>query len=664
MKSNPFFELYVGDRISSREFVTLFSPALVPHMAALFRPGNIVVTGIQGAGKSMLLSLLKPQVRLEYFQAGEKFPVPLELRKYICGSVNLAHSNVIDFGYRKDIDDDVLQTEFLFADFLNYLLVDSLLQSIEIYAGANQSIRAECGLQIGIDGLDAVAKSIRSLPAFDGWLHNTDSFESLRARISSRIRTYRAYNHKKIKTLPEDLVATITPIGLPLIEFSKALKSDGILDSETSVMVDIDQYEELGNISSRDTNGQVIDYRAVINKALSSRTPHVSYRIGTRKYSWRRHGKVHGTHGKLESTRDYKYIDLDGILQRHELDSASAKNVFHEFAGDVFRRRLRFAEFNIPDDADAITSVYGESLTPESKVNGVYGLRNPDKYLNIPKNWSEETKQALKNLARSGDLYSAKLGEIWLHQKGDGENLDVRKKELPWERVSARWWKKERSQMINVLIASASRQKPIWGGAREIFELSGTSILAFLGINQYIWAAWLSRNDRPEITRNDLPKVPINVQSIAIYEASEEWVEMILEQTGRSAERSRFIRRTAEILEKRLLDDKKLSYPGATGFSVADDDLLALPDAAKFLQELSDYGNMLMLPHTSKETNRRARTKLYFHPLYCPSLGMPYVRTKEPYYAKIAEVAKWVHDCGYPISLSSKPAIEQGGLFD
>ena len=89
MKANPFFELYVGDRISSNEFVTIFSPMLVTHTEPLFMPGNIVVIGIQGCGKSMLLKLLKPQTRIEYEQANQPFPVPEALRKFVCGSVNL-----------------------------------------------------------------------------------------------------------------------------------------------------------------------------------------------------------------------------------------------------------------------------------------------------------------------------------------------------------------------------------------------------------------------------------------------------------------------------------------------------------------------------------------------------------------------------------------------
>src|SRR5882757_7560716 len=101
MRANPFFELYVGDRISSEEFVTVFSPFLIDHAEALFLPGNVVVTGIQGSGKSMLLSLLKPGVRLQYCNAGKDFPVPKRLQKFIGAGINLTHSNAIDFGNRR-----------------------------------------------------------------------------------------------------------------------------------------------------------------------------------------------------------------------------------------------------------------------------------------------------------------------------------------------------------------------------------------------------------------------------------------------------------------------------------------------------------------------------------------------------------------------------------
>ena len=100
MGTNPFFELYVGERISSKEFVTIFSPFLVGYAEALFLPGNVVVKGVQGSGKSMLLSLLTSEVRREYTLANEQLPVSPEIGQFIGAGINLAHSNAIDFGYR------------------------------------------------------------------------------------------------------------------------------------------------------------------------------------------------------------------------------------------------------------------------------------------------------------------------------------------------------------------------------------------------------------------------------------------------------------------------------------------------------------------------------------------------------------------------------------
>ena len=91
MKSavNPFRELYVGESVGSNEFVKLFSPLLVTHSLALFQPGNVVLKGFTGAGKSMLLNLLLPETRLAYEKVGQKFPIPREFNRFIGAGINL-----------------------------------------------------------------------------------------------------------------------------------------------------------------------------------------------------------------------------------------------------------------------------------------------------------------------------------------------------------------------------------------------------------------------------------------------------------------------------------------------------------------------------------------------------------------------------------------------
>ena len=77
MRKNPFHELYLAEQQSESEFVELFSDILVPHVQLMFQPGNVVVIGMIGSGKSMLLKLLQLDTRLMYLRAGSMhFPVP------------------------------------------------------------------------------------------------------------------------------------------------------------------------------------------------------------------------------------------------------------------------------------------------------------------------------------------------------------------------------------------------------------------------------------------------------------------------------------------------------------------------------------------------------------------------------------------------------------
>jgi hypothetical protein len=665
MKANPFFELYVGDRITSRQFVQLFSDKLVPHTESLFLPGNIVVTGIQGSGKSMLLSLLKVGVRLEFEKENSEFPVPSDLRKFITCSVNLAHSSAIDFGYRSASMEAPLQAELLFADFLNYLLMDNLISTLRTYGTAPDVVREEVGVLFRVTDLRDIAAKLSTMDIWEGWLQKQTSLDGLQERIRERIKLYRRFLHMKDQKLSDGVLDTITAIGQPIIQAAKTLKTIDAVSADTNFFAEIDQYEELCNIATSEATQHSIDYRSVINKALSSRSPELSYRIGTRGYSWKRHGKIHGTAGNLEATRDYKYIDLDALLRKSEQDAARSHDVFREFSEDVFERRVRFAGYNVSSEERSapIKIVYSSNFTVKKKINEKLGLRDKAKYVYLDPEWSASTKQVLSELARK-DLFSAKLGEIWVRQKGDVENLEVPHRQLPWELHSNRWWKKERAHALLLQIASQSHQRSIWGGADEVIELSGGSILAFIMLNQYIWSAWLQREDAQKNISSELPEIDLQTQSIGILRASTAWLELVPEQTGKSAERRQFIKHVASILRQNLMNDKKLSYPGASGFSLLERELERTPRVATFLEELSDYGNILMLPHTSKEKGRPPRIKFYFHPTFCPALGLPSVRTKEPYYAKVSEVGRWMKGEGRPIHLDEPNSLsDQQDLF-
>ena len=55
---NPFHTLYLTEGVGEVHIPSVFSPVLVPHVAPLFLPGNVVLKGMPGTGKTMLLSLL------------------------------------------------------------------------------------------------------------------------------------------------------------------------------------------------------------------------------------------------------------------------------------------------------------------------------------------------------------------------------------------------------------------------------------------------------------------------------------------------------------------------------------------------------------------------------------------------------------------------------
>src|SRR5205823_971259 len=96
-------EPYIAETVPPEQFVSLFSPFLVKDVQdglALFQPGNVILKGVQGSGKSMLLNLLKPEFRIAYKKAGEEMPIPRKLSRFIGAGINLTRSVAIDFGQR------------------------------------------------------------------------------------------------------------------------------------------------------------------------------------------------------------------------------------------------------------------------------------------------------------------------------------------------------------------------------------------------------------------------------------------------------------------------------------------------------------------------------------------------------------------------------------
>ena len=658
MSINPFFELYVGDKLSSSEFVNIFSPFLVEHAEALFLPGNVVVKGVQGSGKSMLLSLLRPEVRIEYALAMTEFPVRKEIRKFIGAGINLAHSNAIDFGYRA-ISSDENERALFFADFVNHTVLLDLFKSIRMSSNQFGTRIADIHIDLSEERENAFVSTLTAADIFQGTLKGCERLDDVELFMRERLNAYRRFLHINDSQLDAQIHGSKTDIGDPISTVVALLKESNIIERDVDIFIHIDQYEELSNISPHETNSP--DYRRVINRALTRRDPAISYRIGTRGHAWRNHGFIFGTQAKLEEERDYKFVDLDALLRRHENPKTW---IFPRFAEDVFARRLKHAGF-APKEATGrklLKRVFGKGVLPQDKAIR-YGGRNRRRSVKVDRDWPEEFREGIFALGEVDPL-SARLLEAWVLQQLNrprkiGKKIfppDLNMAMLP-EMQAKPWWIKERIELALVHIAGRCQQRPIWAGFSELIDLSGGNILTFLSICQFIWDTE-NQIGKKSTSQMDLVEIDSDVQAIGIFKASDYWLKKITQETGRSGDRFRLVRHIGNVLMRGLYADRKMSYPGHNGFSLAEDDLERFPHVKDLLEEMSDYGTFVMWPHTTKEKDRRRRQKIYLNPVLCPQFKMHYQRLKEPLYIRPTQVETWMYEAGLQLPDSFTPQVK------
>ena len=133
---NPFQQLYLSDDTpTENSFVQLFSDkVLQTAIHPVFQGNNVVLSGPQGCGKTMILNLLRPEMRIAYWDSGKDFPVPKELRTFISAGINLTRSGITDLvqvTLDRDEDTDTRELPLYFADFFNYLVVEDIIKSVE-----------------------------------------------------------------------------------------------------------------------------------------------------------------------------------------------------------------------------------------------------------------------------------------------------------------------------------------------------------------------------------------------------------------------------------------------------------------------------------------------------------------------------------------------------
>lgn len=638
---NPFNSLYRTESISASEFVSLFSPVLLKEslVQRLFEPGNVVLCGLQGSGKSALLNLLEPNVLIEYLDSDRNWPLPEHCSRFIAASITLRSSGALLFGQRtiEGIPEDNERVIGLyFADFLNYWIVSDLIEKLRLLFSSNGKLLAsKIGLKTRPTLLDAFATRLASDACWLGALDHVETFEQLKSAIEVRIRKYENFLNYNSE-FPEEFSRTKTGAGEPIAVAADCLRSVGILPDDVPVLVTIDQFEDLMDLERDISEDGRPVFRRVIWKMLGNRDDRVSYRVGARLYSLDK--GIHSLKGSatVEEMREVNVVNLDDLLQARE----NRVSLFPELCDDVLRRRLLEAGYR--DVADkAVRELFGPHATPEKKVEE-FITKSRANVISRMEPIDRALREMLNNIA-TRDPISAKLGEAWLRQ--NSRKKAVSASELasePWS--SQQWWKKERKQQALLQVFSSCGQKMVWYGSSDIVNLAGRNILTFLSMCQFIWAELLRSLDEGPI---NLPKgIDPVIQTLGINSASDYWFRKIKAEPKGGDDRNRFINELGNFFREKLLRDRNMSYPGNNGFSLPLREVEDEPVIDDFLSDCVAFGVLESRSHTPKSRSRGQSEKWYLSPILSPHFQIPAAHIKEPYYATIGEVAGWMKKSG------------------
>ena len=430
---NPFSRLDNAEIESDSKFVSLFSDCAVNSCMELYKHGNVIITGIEGSGKSMLLNLLKPEIQISYLKKGIDFPVS---EKFLGAGINFTRSSLLDIGSRivsrlesgKQNNSDAPK---FFGDFINYWVVRDIINSIKKFkSGLNDNqIKSILNLDYSEKTEAEFVSIISKSKTWSGYFEDVKSITELLKKLTDRIHTYRHIATDSYpKPIPKDICESLTEVGEPISQTVEALNKSKMLSPETPVLIRFDQYEDL--VDAVDFDPMVADeYRQVVNKFLWTRDPNVSFKIGSRPYALTEKLKVYGLgNQELELERHYHYINLTDKLTRKE-DRSSW--LFPKLADDVFTRRLKDTGY----PGKRIKDLFRPDLSPYLKAQMMIVSKNSRKRalgasalkeIPVPKanfliNLATGQGQAvgyshLKDTKDTGDVLSAKLGIAWILQ--------------------------------------------------------------------------------------------------------------------------------------------------------------------------------------------------------------------------------------------------------
>ena len=633
--NNPFHYPRVTEFLEPEMYRRTFSEQiLVGETLEVFQPTNVVLLGPQGAGKSMILNLLRYQVVSTWLDSLGHMPGGLKhlTSPYLGISINLQRANFQVFG-RRSIGPrpgiaDAMEADAAFAaDYLSHYLLREFLLALQFIA----SERAE-GFKrwIGVGAFDSLttARRLAKWQCWMGYYARCSSLQELLEKCDERLNTVLSFLAINIDEVPDEIWRTKTTLPQPLHDMGNMVRD--LTQGRAHLFVSIDQYEVLEDLNER--FGSTL--RRMVNTLLKARDPVAFYRVGARTYDWGAELRVWGAESKVEFGRDYTSVNLADVLMRGEGKST----IFPAFARDVAVKRMQIATYSVT--SAAVKNMFG-NWDPDEESNRYFRRardRNAVIYSKLPL-----IKRAITRLAPALSTLDVRLADAWsiqqFRRKSPEGEIATALSKRPWKHWS---WHKERVGAALLQIASRANQRRLYYGWHNVLYLSGYNILAFLQICSEIWDTAAKRGVDP-LGGSSLSH---QIQTDGVMAASEKWLLRDRTENPGGARRYNFISRLGEAIKVAALEDIALSNPGHTGMSIRESELDESSegrDVARFLRKGVNWSVFEERSHTSKNREPFLRRKWYLHPLLCAYFGIPHIRVKEPLYVDVRTVYRWIY---------------------
>lgn len=640
---NPFRDALVTELLEDVDlYRDMFSDSILVGQACnVFQPGNTVVLGPLGCGKSMILNLTRLRVLAHLSLSKDTWPKFLteEVPPFFGISINLTRASFYTFGRRSISEamnrnhDPLLDTSAA-ADFLSHFLFAEFIKGIKILKNKNfEQLRQWFGFSNKIFEGDTIPKQIAKWPCWKGYYAGCKDWNALKIKCQLRLETWRRFLNTDIDEIPKNIWTlkaqpdqTLHSIGNLVRRLSGNRKS-------TSLFVYIDQYEVL--IELNRSHGT--ELQRLVNTLIKSRDPVVFYKIGARTYDWGQELRVTGAESCIEVQRDYTIVNLTDVLVRTE---DRRGYLYPDFAIDVACRRLKTLH-GLECTAKDFKEVFGKwNAFEEAKL---YFSKKENLQKTIQKIPGRIKNEIIRICGKHASPLELRLASAWALQKlqrnQDEVSICERLKDKPW--LENKWWLKERKEIGLVQIASHSNQQRRYYGWDTICYLSGGNITVFLMICSEIWD--VSARQGIHLLANS-PLDP-RIQSEGVLKTSDKWRERDRNEV-RGGHRYNVVNRIGMAISKSIRGDLALSNPGHTGFSLSEDELYREIEinykVRKFLEDAVSWTIIEERRHRSKNEKDSTRRKYYLHPILSPHYQIPIKRVKEPFYTKISQVYSWI----------------------